>query len=178
MTSAGSLTGLLILAMLSLPGADSTETKFSSLNEPNVPFPPGYPSASTLSAICHQGKGRPRYPDSFFPPSGVSHWRRRGTAINRLEAWFAYCCSGEVAQTSSQILCCTQQAWKRALSLFCTAEYSTMTLVYECCEYSGSSRWSCFNTDVANPRYTAIPGYTAPSVPLQPGLFIFNSNAC
>lgn len=88
----------------------STETQTNSLNEPDVPFPPACPTAHNLAAICHHGQGRPRYPASFFPGSGASHFRRRGNAINRLESWFSLCCSGQVAQQTNQILCCAQQA--------------------------------------------------------------------
>lgn len=87
----------------------SSETKKNSRKEPNVPFPPARPTTHNLAAICHQGRGRPRYPPSFFPKSGSSHFRRRGHAMNRLESWFRVCCSGHLEQ-SSQILCCAQQA--------------------------------------------------------------------
>lgn len=91
----------------------STETKKNSRKEheePNVPFPPARPTTHNLAAICHQGRGRPRYPPSFFPKSGSSHFRRRGHAMNRLESWFRVCCSGHLDEQSSQILCCAQQA--------------------------------------------------------------------
>ncbi|XP_051811550.1 extracellular matrix protein 1-like [Acanthochromis polyacanthus] len=153
------------------------ESKKNSLSEPNVPFPPARPTAHNLAAVCHQGQGRPRYPDSFFPPSFFSHFRRRGKAINRLELWFTLCCSGLVAQQSSQILCCTQQAWKQALSQFCVDEYSTMTVPYVCCEASGDARWSCFNSKPENPNYNPTLGYTAPPMNWEPG-FTFNPQAC
>lgn len=178
----------------------------NSLNEPDVPFPPACPTAENLAAICHHGHGRPRYPPSFFPKSGASHFRRCGNAINRLESWYSVCCSGQVAQQSSHILCCAQQAvslsmclcvwiteresdttmltlnicllqWRQALSQFCVDEYATMTVPYECCEDRGEARWTCFNTDVPNPFYTPTLGYTAPSLPQEPG-FTFNLNAC
>ncbi|KAM6899918.1 extracellular matrix protein 1 [Xenentodon cancila] len=154
-----------------------TETKGYSLNEPNVPFPPALPTFKNLANICHQGQSRPRYPDSFFPTSGVSHFRRRGAAINRLESWYSLCCSGQVAQQASQILCCAQQAWKQALSHFCVEEFSTMTAVYECCESKGEPRWQCFNSKLPNPNYSPTPGYTAPAMPSEPG-FTFEPNAC
>ncbi|XP_028317127.1 extracellular matrix protein 1 [Gouania willdenowi] len=149
-----------------------------TLNEPDMPFPPALPTAQNLQAICHSGGGRPRYPDSFFPSSGSSHFRRIGAAVNRLESWFTLCCSGTVAQTNDQILCCATQAWKQALSLFCKAEYSTMTLVYECCEYKDEAKWTCFDDGPANPLYNPTPGYAAPNVSTESGLFSFDSSAC
>lgn len=88
----------------------STEICKNFVDEPDIPFPPARPTAENLAAICHQGQGRPRYPDSFFRPCGASYLRRQGKAINRLESWYTLCCSGGVAQQSSQILCCAKQA--------------------------------------------------------------------
>ncbi|XP_073340332.1 extracellular matrix protein 1 [Pagrus major] len=174
MTSIGGLTGFSIIALLTLLGANVGETQGNPLNEPDVPFPPACPTALNLAAICQRGQGRPRYPDSFFPRSGASHFRRRGNAINRLESWYSLCCGG---QQSPQILCCAQQAWKQALSHFCTEEYSTMTLPYECCADRGDARWTCFNSELPNPNYDPTPGYAAPTMPQEPG-FTFNAHAC
>ncbi|XP_053190151.1 extracellular matrix protein 1-like [Scomber japonicus] len=171
----GGLTGFWIFALMTLHSANLGET--NPLNEPDVPFPPGFPTAENIAAICHHGNGRPRYPDSFFPGSGVSHWKRRGNAINKLESWYSLCCSGAVVHQSSQILCCSQQAWKQALSEFCVAEYSTMTRAYECCRKKGDERWSCFDSELPNPNYDPTPGYTAPQLPLELG-FSFNADAC
>uniref|UniRef100_A0A3P8VF67 Extracellular matrix protein 1a n=2 Tax=Cynoglossus semilaevis TaxID=244447 RepID=A0A3P8VF67_CYNSE len=139
--------------------------------------PPACPTVHNLAAICHSGHGRPRYPPNFFPGSRFSHFRRRGSAINRLESWFSLCCSGQVARQSHLILCCTRQAWKQALSQFCDEEYSTMTLPYECCAERGEARWMCFDSELPNPNYSATPDYTPPQVPDEPG-FSFDSNAC
>ncbi|XP_022603255.1 extracellular matrix protein 1-like [Seriola dumerili] len=177
MTSTGGLRGFWIVALLTLHGANLGDTQRNSLNEPDVPFPPACPTALNLAAICHQGEGRPRYPASFFPGSGASHFRRRGNAINRLESWYSLCCGGQVAQQSHQILCCAQQAWKQALSQFCVEEYATMTVPYECCENRGDARWKCFDSELPNPNYNPTPGYTAPQVPAELG-FTFNANAC
>ncbi|KAG7225526.1 hypothetical protein INR49_027522 [Caranx melampygus] len=176
MTSTEGLKGLWILVLLTLHGANLGDTYRNSLNEPDVPFPPACPTAQNLAAICHQGGGRPRYPASFFPGSGASHFRRRGKAINCLESWFSLCCSGQVAQQSDQILCCAQQAWKQALSQFCVEEYSTMSAPYECCESRGDARWLCFNSELPNPNYNPTPGYTAPAVPEELG-FTFDATA-
>ncbi|XP_038581513.1 extracellular matrix protein 1-like [Micropterus salmoides] len=177
MISIGGLTGFWIIALLTLHGADVAETHRNSLNEPDVPFPPARPTAQNLAAICYYSQGRPRYLASFFLKSGASFFRRCGDAINRLESWYSLCCSGQVEVQSYQILCCTQQAWKQALSQFCMEEYATMTLPYECCAKTGEVRWKCFDSQLPNPNYEPIPGYTAPLVPQEPG-FIFNANAC
>ncbi|XP_034456110.1 extracellular matrix protein 1 [Hippoglossus hippoglossus] len=177
MTSAGGLTGLWMLAFLTLHGANFGETQRRPLNEIDVPFPPARPTAQNLAAICHQGQGRPRYPAGFFPRSGSSHYQRRGNAINRLESWYHLCCSGQVAQQSHQILCCAQQAWKQTLSQFCVEEYSIKTMPYECCKGKGDARWTCFDSKLPNPDYSPTPGYTAPSVPEEPG-FTYNINTC
>ncbi|XP_004073741.1 extracellular matrix protein 1 [Oryzias latipes] len=174
MAPAGELTAFWITALLTCLGAQLGETKTVF---PYVPFPPALPITENLAAICQEGSGRPRYPDSFFPPSGYSHDRRRGKAINRLESWFSLCCSGLVAQQPSQILCCAQQAWIQALSQFCEEEYSTKTMVYECCEDKGPARWICFNSELPNPDYSPKPGYTAPAMPQEPG-FSFDPNVC
>lgn len=88
----------------------SAKRKTHTLWAPDVPFPPAFPTYENLYDICYSSHARPRYPPSFFPKSGVSHYRRRGKAINRLESWFTSCCSGQVAQDVAQILCCAQQA--------------------------------------------------------------------
>ncbi|XP_054462629.1 extracellular matrix protein 1-like [Anoplopoma fimbria] len=177
MISIGGLTGFWIIALVTIHGADVGETKRNSLNEPDVPFPPACPTTQNLAAICYQGQGRPRYSSSFFPNSGVSHFRRRGSAINRLESWYSLCCSGQIAQQSDQILCCAKQAWKQTLSQFCMEEFSTMTKAYMCCADRGDARWACFDSELPNPNYDSKPGYTAPPVPEEPG-FTFNAFAC
>ncbi|CAK6949276.1 extracellular matrix protein 1-like [Scomber scombrus] len=171
----GGLTGFWIFALMTLHSANLGETNL--LNEPDVPFPPALPTAENLAAICHNGNGRPRYPDSFFPGSRFSHWKRRGNAINQMESWYSLCCSGQVAQQSSQILCCAQQAWKQALSQFCVEEFSTMTRAYKCCREKGDAQWTCFDSELPNPNYDPTPGYTAPQLPLELG-FTFNADAC
>lgn len=67
--------------------------------------------------------------------------------------------------------------WKQALSQYCDEEYGTMTAVYECCESKDETRWTCFNSELPNPDYNPTPGYTALSVPQEPG-FTFNATAC
>lgn len=86
----------------------NTETLLEILD---VPFPPAPPTSENLDDICCQAHGRLRYPDSFFPRSGRSYLRRRGKAINRLESWYAFCCSDQLAKHSDfLVLCCAQQA--------------------------------------------------------------------
>ncbi|CAG5885962.1 extracellular matrix protein 1 [Menidia menidia] len=177
MTSTQCLRVFWIMALMILLGAQLGESRRKSKKEPNVPFPPAYPTPQNVAAVCTGGNGRPRYPDSFFPASSFSHYRRRGKAINRLESWYSLCCSGVVAQQPDQKLCCAQQAWKQALFQFCEEESSTMTVVYECCGYQENARWTCFNSELPNPDYSPTPGYTAPLMPPERG-FTFNPNAC
>ncbi|KAM9775940.1 extracellular matrix protein 1 isoform 1-T2 [Syngnathus typhle] len=145
--------------------------------EVNVPFPPGQPTEHNMAAICSHGQGRPRYPESFFPRSGVGHFRRRGTAINRLESWYQQCCSLGGENREAAVLCCTRQSWKQALGLFCIEEFGTMTAHYECCLKQGLERWSCFDSELPNPDYLGTPGYTAPEMLVEPD-FTFDPNAC
>ncbi|XP_053717470.1 extracellular matrix protein 1 isoform X1 [Synchiropus splendidus] len=167
--------GIWLILTLSLQLVDLEATKKNPLNEPDVPFPPAQPTAENLVNICLHSQSRPRYPPSFFPRSGASHFRRRGKAINRLESWLTSCCNG--LQESSHLLCCATQAWKQALHQFCAEEYGTMTTAYDCCGMKGDARWACFNEDVSNPDYEPTPGYTAPAVPLDL-LFIFTTQSC
>ncbi|KAM8841106.1 extracellular matrix protein 1 [Spinachia spinachia] len=173
MISLREVTGFCILALLTLHCADAEKTEENVLNEPDVPFPPACPTAENLVAICNQSQGRPRYPSSFFPKSMVSHFRRRGNAINRLESWYTVCCSGE----SDQILCCAKQAWIETLKQFCMEEHSTMTNAYVCCRNKGADVWACFNSSVPNPNYDPNPDYIAPAIPTQPTM-AFNASAC
>lgn len=86
----------------------NTETLLKILD---VPFPPAPPTSENLDDICCQAHGRMRYLESFFPRSGRSYLRRRGKAINRLESWYAFCCSDKLAEQSDiLVLCCAQQA--------------------------------------------------------------------
>ncbi|XP_056154845.1 extracellular matrix protein 1-like [Lampris incognitus] len=173
----GGITGLWMLALLALDGANYGETRPNSLNEPDVPFPPARPTAENLAAICQHGQGRPRYPPRYFPRTGVSHFVRRGDAVNRLESWYGACCGEQTAQENSAVLCCAQQAWKQALSQFCVEELSTKTVAYECCDERGEARWTCFNSELPNPMYNPTPGYTAPAVLEELG-FAFKPSAC
>ncbi|XP_077363218.1 extracellular matrix protein 1 [Festucalex cinctus] len=171
MTWIGLLQGFGILLIVSQAnlGVESREV--------DVPFPPARPTALNLEAICSQGQGRPRYPESFFPRRGSGHFRRRGKAINRLESWYAQCCSLDGEDREAAVLCCTRQAWKQALEQFCIEEFGTMTAHYECCRKQGDERWTCFDSELPNPDYLATPGYIAPAMPPEPD-FTFDPNAC
>ncbi|XP_061787296.1 extracellular matrix protein 1 [Nerophis lumbriciformis] len=172
MALAGALQGFGILMLILYSGSLAEASKKLA-----VPFPPAQPTSENLAAICHQGQGRPRYPDSIFPRSGNSNLRRRGKAINRLEQWFTSCCLEGGEDPNATILCCTRQAWKQALSKFCIEEISIMTATYECCKKQGDERWACFDSDLPNPDYSATPDYTAPTIPEEPG-FTFGENSC
>ncbi|XP_038135374.1 extracellular matrix protein 1-like [Cyprinodon tularosa] len=175
MTLTGRPIGFLIMTIIALLGCHHGETKRNSRTPVQVPFPPAVPHAGNINAICQNSHCRQRYPPSYFPRSGVSHLRRRGTAINRLESWYSLCCSSFSAEEEK--LCCLQQAWKQALTRFCVEEFSTMTLAYNCCENTGEDRWRCFIGRLEKPDYSCVPGYTAPSTASEPG-FTYDQSAC
>ncbi|KTG37074.1 hypothetical protein cypCar_00007869 [Cyprinus carpio] len=160
----------LILHLISLEGGQSID--------PDVMlkscFPPARPSVTNINAICLYGNGRPRYPASYFPSSGHAYARRAVNAVNRLESWFDQCCYGGLSLGNGQILCCAEQAWKNTLSYFCVEEYSTKTLVHECCEKKGEERWNCFESQAPNPSYQPMCGYTAP----PDRIFTWDPNTC
>ncbi|XP_056335058.1 extracellular matrix protein 1 [Danio aesculapii] len=140
-------------------------------------FPPARPSLYNLNSLCLHGKGRFRYTAESFPPSSFAHARRAGKTINRLEAWFGQCCYEGLAHKNGQMLCCAKQAWETALSYFCLEEFSTKTLVHECCERKGGERWDCFEKEAPNPYYQPLPGYIAPIIPPD-RFFTWDPNAC
>ncbi|KAK9957852.1 hypothetical protein ABG768_012056 [Culter alburnus] len=163
----------LILHLISLGGGQNIDP--GVLLKSN--FPPARPSDNNLKAICLYGNGRPRYPAAHFPSSSYAYARRAGKAVNRLEQWFSQCCYGGLAYGNRQILCCAEQAWETTLSRFCIEEYSTMTLVHECCEKKGVERWKCFESRAPNPFYRPLSGYRAPIIP--PGrIFTWDPNTC
>ncbi|XP_062342492.1 extracellular matrix protein 1-like [Osmerus eperlanus] len=179
---AGCLAGswLLVLLALNCPTLGDTENvvlEYPLPQEPDVPFPLAYPSAQNIDAICKNGEYRRRYPPSYFPPSGYSHFRRRGKAINCLESWYNMCCHGNVPQDNNQNVCCAQQAWHQALSQFCEDEFSVKTVAYPCCRVKGDKRWICFDTNVVG-SYQAFPGYQAPAQLTQEPGFIWNPDQC
>ncbi|KAG7278193.1 hypothetical protein CRUP_002155, partial [Coryphaenoides rupestris] len=152
------------------------------VHEPYVEFPPARPTADLLYAICEYGSQRLRYPRGYFPRSGFSHLRRRGKALDRLESWYAGCCAaGLMAKTTTQAtqttLCCAEQAWKQALTMFCADEYATKTAAFFCCEERDEAMWTCFNSDPANPQYSPSEWYTAPVQPRERG-FTFSRSEC
>lgn len=75
-----------------------------------VQFPLARPSSDNLQAICLNGDRRPRYPQSYFPPSYFSKQRREGSAVNEAESWFSTCCKGNETWGLEATLCCATQA--------------------------------------------------------------------
>lgn len=147
----GNLTGLWLVALLAIQSANMggwsfcirylhtfffynqcDDDFFASLletlcNKQDIPFPLPSPTRENLDDICCQGHGRPRYPESFYPRSGRSYLRRRGKAINRLESWYAFCCSDQLAKENDLLVfCCAQQAVSVHLFLcVCVGNYNT-----------------------------------------------------
>lgn len=75
-----------------------------------VQFPLGRPTADNLQAICLNGDRRPRYPKSYFPSSGFGSQARRGSSVNKAEAWFNTCCKGNQTWGTEVTLCCLTRA--------------------------------------------------------------------
>ncbi|XP_055013500.1 extracellular matrix protein 1 [Boleophthalmus pectinirostris] len=148
-----------------------------SLLEDPVPFPPAYPTVENILALCYNGNRRHRYPAHTIPSSWSSHFRRRATAITRLESWYQFCCSGPMIQQPGVLLCCTQQAWMQALSQFCVEEFSTMTAAYDCCRLQGAARWICFSTEPFNPSYSPTLEHITQFTP-NAEVFVFKNNEC
>ncbi|XP_043074199.1 extracellular matrix protein 1 [Puntigrus tetrazona] len=163
----------LILHLISLSGGQ--------IIDPNLlietSFPPARPSYNNLNAACLYGNGRPRHPAFCFPMNSYAYTQRAGKAVNRIESWLGQCCYAGLAFGARQILCCAKQAWKTALSYFCIEEYSTMTLVHECCEKKGEERWKCFEKRAPNPSYQPVCGYIAPPIPPD-DIFTWDPKTC
>ncbi|CAL8294934.1 unnamed protein product [Merluccius merluccius] len=171
------LMGLWLIAVLTLNRMTFGGAVYS-LNKPYVEFPPARPTAELLHSICEYSSHRLRYPPGYFPRSGVSHFRRCGRAIDRLESWYTACCTGQITQDYTQTLCCAEQAWKQALTTFCEEEQATMTAAHFCCAEVGDAMWMCFNNEeLPNPQYRPRPGYTAPVQPPEQG-FTFSPTDC
>ncbi|MEQ2175013.1 hypothetical protein GOODEAATRI_013772, partial [Goodea atripinnis] len=75
-----------------------------------VQFPLGQPTPDNIQAICVHADHRPRYPDSYFPPSGFGKQTRMATAVNNAESWFSTCCKGNETWGTEGTLCCATQA--------------------------------------------------------------------
>uniref|UniRef100_A0A3P9I7P4 Extracellular matrix protein 1b n=1 Tax=Oryzias latipes TaxID=8090 RepID=A0A3P9I7P4_ORYLA len=130
-----------------------------------VSFPLSQPSANNIEAICAHGEHRPRYPQSYFPPSGYSKLKRMAAAVNNAESWFGICCNQNQTLQNNTVLCCATQAWELSVKLFCEEDSSVKDLLYECCWKRGSSRLKCFNADSPNPNYEPTEELPVLSIP-------------
>lgn len=97
----------------------------------DVQFPLARPTSGKVQAICLHSEHRPRYPQSYFPPSGYGHQKRRGSAVNRLESWYATCCRNNETSPMEVTLCCVTQAvspphqpWYCILSVYRALSFS------------------------------------------------------
>uniref|UniRef100_A0A1A7WDH6 Extracellular matrix protein 1 n=1 Tax=Iconisemion striatum TaxID=60296 RepID=A0A1A7WDH6_9TELE len=142
-----------------------------------VQFPLGRPTPDNIQAICLHGDHRPRYPNSYFPPSGFSKLKRQAAAVNNAESWFSTCCSGNQTWGEDGTLCCATQAWEKSVDLFCTEDSSVKDRLYECCRMEDNKRMNCFNKDSPNPSYQ--PTEELPVEPLGSDVtFHFEPNTC
>ncbi|XP_037532879.1 extracellular matrix protein 1 [Nematolebias whitei] len=120
-----------------------------------VRFPPGRPTPNNIQAICVHGNHRPRYPDSYFPPSYFSKQKRKAAAVNNAESWFDSCCKMNQTLGVEGTLCCATLAWEHSVKLFCEEDSSVKDRLYECCRKRGDKRLNCFSKDSPNPNYEA-----------------------
>uniref|UniRef100_A0A3B5MZW7 Extracellular matrix protein 1b n=1 Tax=Xiphophorus couchianus TaxID=32473 RepID=A0A3B5MZW7_9TELE len=142
-----------------------------------VQFPLGRPTPDNIQAICVHADHRPRYPDSYFPPSGFSKQKRMATAVNNAESWFSTCCKGNQTWGTEGTLCCATQAWEHSVELFCEEDSSVKDRLYECCRQRGMSRLSCFNDDAQNPNYKPSEEIPVEEIGSSQN-FHFNLNSC
>ncbi|XP_032414027.1 extracellular matrix protein 1 isoform X1 [Xiphophorus hellerii] len=142
-----------------------------------VQFPLGRPTPDNIQAICVHADHRPRYPDSYFPPSGFSKQKRMATAVNNAESWFSTCCKGNQTWGTEGTLCCATQAWEHSVELFCEEDSSVKDRLYECCRQRGMSRLSCFNNDAQNPNYKPSEEIPVEEISSSQN-FHFNLNSC
>ncbi|XP_054904093.1 extracellular matrix protein 1 [Poeciliopsis prolifica] len=142
-----------------------------------VQFPLGRPTPDNIQAICVHAEHRPRYPDSYFPPSGFSKRRRMATAVNNAESWFSTCCKGNQTWGTEGTLCCATQAWEHSVQLFCEEDSSVKDRLYECCWQRGMRRLSCFNDKAQNPNYEPSEEIPVEEIRSTEN-FHFNQNTC
>ncbi|XP_028986204.1 extracellular matrix protein 1-like [Betta splendens] len=142
-----------------------------------VQFPLGRPTSDNLQSICANGDRRPRYPKSYFPSSGFSGQGRKGSSVNKAEAWFSICCNGNPTWTTNVTLCCLTRAWEQSIKVYCREEFSIKTSHFHCCKERGDKRLNCFNDDAPNPDYE--PTEEIPMPPLQSkAKFKFDPTIC
>ncbi|KAE8288809.1 hypothetical protein D5F01_LYC12685 [Larimichthys crocea] len=142
-----------------------------------VQFPLARPSSDNLQAICLNGDRRPRYPQSYFPPSYFSKQRREGSAVNEAESWFSTCCKGNETWGLEATLCCATQAWELSVHNFCEADASVKDRLYECCRKRDNARLNCFHNDSPNPNYEATEELPVPPLP-NISTFSFDPSTC
>uniref|UniRef100_A0A1A8GYY0 Extracellular matrix protein 1 n=1 Tax=Nothobranchius korthausae TaxID=1143690 RepID=A0A1A8GYY0_9TELE len=142
-----------------------------------VQFPLGRPTPDNIQAICLHGDHRPRYPSSYFPPSGFSKQKRQADAVNNAEFWFSACCRGNQTWGEDGTLCCATQAWEKSVNLFCKEDSSVKDRLDECCRVKDNKRMNCFNKDAPNPSYQ--PTEEQPVQPLSSEVaFDFEPDSC
>ncbi|XP_047218031.1 extracellular matrix protein 1-like isoform X1 [Girardinichthys multiradiatus] len=142
-----------------------------------VQFPLGQPTPDNIQAICVHADHRPRYPDSYFPPSGFGKQKRMATAVNNAESWFSTCCKGNETWGTEGTLCCATQAWQHSVELFCEEDSSVKDRLYDCCRRTGVNRLSCFNDDAPNPSYKPTEELPVEAVGSVEN-FRFSQNTC
>ncbi|TRY97446.1 hypothetical protein DNTS_008193 [Danionella cerebrum] len=143
---------------------------------PEVHFPPAFPNAANLQAICEFSEAPVRYPKEMFPRSGFSNQFRKGEAVNKLQSWYGVCC--RLNGTQEEQVCCAEQAWKKSLSAYCFREFTIKTVAYFCCNNKGKARWSCFDKEAPESSYDVLPDLLEGQSRKKSRGFKFNSQAC
>ncbi|KAM4736309.1 extracellular matrix protein 1-like isoform 2-T2 [Anableps anableps] len=142
-----------------------------------VQFPLGRPTLDNIQAICVHVDHRPRYPASYFPPSGFSKQRRMAKAVNNAELWFSTCCKGNQTWGTEGTLCCATQAWEHSVTLFCNEDSSVKDRLYSCCSDTVINRLDCFNDNSPNPNYEPSEELPVEEIGSAEN-FHFNQNDC
>ncbi|XP_041844331.1 extracellular matrix protein 1-like isoform X2 [Melanotaenia boesemani] len=146
-----------------------------TLNYP-VQFPLSRPTSDNIQAVCLHGDHRPRYPSSYFPPSGFGQNRRMATAVNNAESWFGSCCKRNQTWEGDMMLCCATQAWELSLELFCEENSRVKDRQHLCCSRD-NGKLDCFNEAAENPSYE--PTEVLPVESLPPTVnFSFDPSTC
>ncbi|XP_050987354.1 extracellular matrix protein 1 [Labeo rohita] len=145
------------------------------VTEPEVDFPPAFPTASNLQDILRFSKAPVRYPKDMFPESGFGRQVRQADAVNQLQSWYSVC---SAVGTQEEQICCAQQAWKKSLSAYCEGEFSIKTSHYFCCHKTGRARWNCFDKEASDSSYQVSSEVSNGSTPQKIQGFKYNSSAC
>ncbi|KAL1772251.1 extracellular matrix protein 1 isoform X1 [Sigmodon hispidus] len=111
---------------------------------PQLPFPPGLPTADNVKNICLLRRFR-SVPRNLPATDAI---QRQLWALTRLETEFQRCCRGGHNHT------CAWKAWEDTLDEYCDRELAIKTHPHSCCHYPPSpARDECFAQRAPYPNY-------------------------